>query len=384
MKKRVSLILASVLSLVTLFSGCNGGGSSTTNTTAGADTTQAVDTTVAPNTTVAENTTQETSAKLVIGLVTDQGGVNDKSFNQSASTGIDNAVNDFGVEKKIIESKKKEDYEQNLKAFITNKADLICAVGFMMSDAVTNVSKQNPDSKFLYIDGVVDSPNVLNVTFKENEGSYLMGIIAAKMSKSNKIGFIGGVEGELIGRFEAGFAAGVKSINADAGALLENRTLVKYAGSFDDSQKGKELAKSLIDEGCDVIYHAAGGVGIGMFQAVQEARKDGKEVWAIGVDMDQAVTLPDYKDFIISSMMKRVDTATYTATKDLVNNSLVTGKHVELGLKEDGVGIAPTTKDIVPQDILDLVDKYTNAIKEGKFSVPATNEEVKAFTAPTI
>ncbi len=379
MKKSISLILTSVIAMTTLFAGC------TNNNNASTDTTAAQDSTAANTTVAAENTTaSEPSKKFLIGLATDQGGVNDKSFNQAADTGLQNAVKDFGIEKKVIESKKKEEYEQNLQAFVSTKADLIVGVGFMMSDAVTNVSKQNPDSKFLYIDGVVDNPNVLNVTFKENEGSYLMGIIAAKMSKAGKIGFIGGVDGDLIQRFEAGFAAGVKSINQDAGKLLEDRALVKYAGSFDDSQKGKELAKSLIDEGCDVIYHAAGGVGIGMFEAVKEAREGGKEVWAIGVDMDQAVTLSDYSEFIISSMMKRVDTATYTAAKDLVNGTLVTGKHEELGLKEDGVGIAPTTKDKVPQDIIDLVDKYSAAIKDGKITVPAKPDDVKSFTPPTI
>jgi basic membrane protein A len=254
----------------------------------------------------------------------------------------------------------------------------------MMQDALTNVSAQNPNSKFLFIDGVVDNPNVLSVTFKENEGSYLMGIIAAKMSKTGKIGFIGGVDAELIQRFESGFVAGVESINPDAGKLLADRTLVKYAGNFDDSQKGKELANSLIDAGCDVIYHAAGGVGIGMFDAVQAARSSGKDVWAIGVDMDQAVTLPQYASFILSSCMKRVDTATYDAAKDLVNGTLVTGQHKELGLKEDGVGIAPTTSNNVPQDVLDLVTKYQDAIISGQIVVPATLDDLKNFTVPTI
>jgi len=369
MKKGISIILAFVLVFATLFAGCTSGSSGESNTN--------------PST-GESNTNPSTSEKLLVGLVTDQGGVNDKSFNQAANTGLDNAVTDFGIDKKVIESKKLEEYAQNLQAFVSTNANLIVGVGYMMQDAITDISTQNPDSKFLFIDGVVDNPNVLSVTFKENEGSYLMGVIAAKMSKSGKIGFVGGVDGELIQRFEAGFVAGVKSINEDAGNLLADRTLVKYAGNFDDAQKGKELAKSLIDAGCDVIYHAAGGVGIGMFDAVQEARSGGKEIWAIGVDMDQAVTLPDYAEFIISSMMKRVDTATYTAAKDLVNGNLVTGKHNELGLKEDGVGIAPTTSDKVPQDILDLVNKYSDAVKEGKIVVPATIGDAKSFKAPAI
>lgn len=384
MKKSISMILATVMTMATLFAGCGSDAGSSSDTTAAPDTTAASAETTSGDTTAEDTTEAQTSDKIFIGLVTDQGGVNDKSFNQAANSGLEKAKADFGIDTKPIESKQKEEFEQNLQAFIQSNANLIVGVGFMMEDAIKNVSTQNPDSKFLYIDGVVDNPNVLNVTFKEHEGSYLMGIIAAKMSTSGKIGFIGGIDGELIGRFEAGFAAGVKSINPEAGALLENRNLVRYAGSFDDSQKGKELAKSLIDEGCDVIYHAAGGVGIGMFESIKEARDDGKEIWAIGVDMDQSLTLPDYADFIISSMMKRVDTATYTAAQDLVNGSLETGVSKELGLKEDGVGIADTTKDKVPQDVLDLVEKYKNAVVDGTIEVPSSVDAVKEFTPPEI
>jgi len=382
MKKRISLILASVMAMTTLFAGCSPSNTSTETTTAAPATT-----TAAPATTTAApaNTTAAPASKqFSVGLVSDQGGINDKSFNQAANTGLEQAVKEFGITKKVIESKQQEEYEQNLQAFVTQKADLIVGVGYMMQDALTNVSKQNPDSKFLFIDGVVDNPNVLSVTFKENEGSYLMGVIAAKMSKTGKVGFIGGMDGELIQRFESGFAAGVMSVDKNAGALLADRTLVKYAGSFDDAQKGKELANSLIDVGCDVIYHAAGGVGIGMFDAVQAARSAGKDVWAIGVDMDQSVTLPQYAPFILSSCMKRVDTATYDAAKDLVNGALTTGVHKELGLKEDGVGIAPTTNKNVPQDVLDLVTKYQNAIISGQIVVPATLDQLKSFTVPTI
>ena len=161
-------------------------------------------------------------------------------------------------------------------------------------------------------------------------------------------------------------------------------TMVKYAGSFTDANLGYEDAKSLYSSGCDVVYHAAGGVGLGLFKAAKEMKDAGKADWAIGVDMDQAVTVPQYASVILSSMIKRVDTATYDACKDQVNKSFKGGKHIELGLKEDGVGIAPTSSVNTSKDVLDLVKKYKDAIIEGKIVVPSTRDKVASFAVPTI
>ncbi|MEG2256561.1 MAG: BMP family ABC transporter substrate-binding protein, partial [Cetobacterium sp.] len=190
-------------------------------------------------------------------------------------------------------------------------------IGFQLADAVANVAKNNPDANLAIIDSVVEADNVLSVMFKEEEGSFLVGVIAGLTTKTNKVGFIGGKDSDAIQKFEAGFAAGVAAVNPEAAKGLISSdgiatgSTVKYADSFGDVNKGYELAKSLYNEGCDVIYHAAGGVGIGLFQATQELRKDGKEVWAIGVDMDQAVSLPEFADSILTSMVKRVDDSTY-------------------------------------------------------------------------
>lgn len=317
--------------------------------------------------------------KAYIGLVTDEGGINDKSFNQSANEGCLKAKDEFGFKYKAIESSSKEDYEENLESLVDDGANLIYGVGFQMAEAVKNVAQKYPDNKFVIIDSNVDLPNVQSVSFKEHEGSFLVGIIAGLTTKTNKVGFIGGKDFELINRFEVGFAAGVMSVNPEAGKMLADRKTVKYADSFSDVNKGYELGKALINEGCDVLYHAAGGVGIGMFTMVDETVKGGKEAFAIGVDMDQAVALPKYKDIIISSMIKRVDTGTYTAAKELAEDKFEGGKMIELGLAEEGVGIAETTKDKVSADILSKVDKYKAGIMDGKIKVPATLDELKNF-----
>ncbi|WP_461613761.1 BMP family lipoprotein [Clostridium sp. Marseille-QA1073] len=323
-------------------------------------------------------------SEIMIGLATDEGGLNDKSFNQSADEGVKKAVEEFGVEYKPIESKKKEDYEPNLQALVDAGSDLTFAIGFQLDKATESAAKNNPDSKFAIIDATVDAPNVMSITFKEEEGSFLMGVIAGKMTKTNQIGFIGGKDFDTIQKFESGFVAGVKAVNPEAGKLLESPDgkkagkNVKYADSFDDTNKGYELAKALYDSGCDVIYHSAGGVGIGMFKAAKELKDAGKEVWAIGVDKDQAVSVPEYADIILSSMIKRVDVGTYDATKAVVNNEFKAG-HIELGLKDGGVGIAETTEKNTPKEVIDLAKDYEQKMIKGEIKAPATREEAKNF-----
>jgi basic membrane protein A and related proteins len=365
-KKRLIAAISSIALVTTLFAGC-------ASTPA-----------PAPSSTPAP--AAKAGASIKIGLSTDEGGLNDKSFNQSADTGVKKAVTDFGVQYKAVESKTKDDYEPNLDALVnTEKSNLVFGVGFQMHDAITNAAKQYPDTKFAIIDDVVQAPNVESITFKEQEGSFLMGVIAGKMTKTNKIGFIGGKNMPLIEKFEAGFTAGVNSVNPEAakGLLAKNEASlgkeVRYADSFADTTIGSELAKQLYADNCDVVYHAAGGVGLGLFKTAKELTDSGKKVWAIGVDMDQAVSVPEYASIILSSMVKRVDTATYNATKEMVDKNFQGGKAIELGLKEDGVGYAPSSKTNTPADVLALVDKYVAAIKAGTIVAPTTRADALKF-----
>jgi basic membrane protein A len=366
-KKKVIAILTTVALVTTMFVGCG-----TKNEEPKAE---------APK-------TEEAAPKsdIIIGLSTDEGGLNDKSFNQSADEGVEKAKAEFGFTYKSLESTKPEDYTANLESLIEEGSVLTFGIGYQMSDALKEVATSHADKNFAIIDSVVDLPNVTSITFKEQEGSFLMGVIAGKMTKTNKIGFIGGQDGELINRFESGFAAGVKAVNPEAAkGLLSTSTdpknltpgsNVRYAASFGDAAKGYELAKSLYQGGCDVVYHAAGGVGLGLFKAAQELKDSGKEVWAIGVDMDQSLTVPQYADIILSSMMKRVDTATYNEVKAQVNDEFKGGTVVNLGLKEEGVGIAETSDKNVPADILDLVKTYQDKVIAGDIVVPTDRQGV--------
>ncbi|MFD3155860.1 BMP family protein [Haloimpatiens sp. FM7330] len=364
-KKKVVAIIASMAMVASLFVGCGKTKDENANKPA---------------------TEQAQKGKdIKIGLSTDEGGLNDKSFNQSANAGIKEAQKETGVQYFPIESQKKEDYEANLQSLaLDQECDLTFGIGFQMQKAMENIAKANSDKKFAIVDAVVEKPNVQSLMFKEHEGSFLVGVVAAKMSKTNKIGFIGGKDFPLINRFAAGYIAGARAVNPDI------KVVVKYADSFGDTNKGYEIAKTEYNEGCDIVFHAAGGVGIGLFKATKELRNAGKNVWAIGVDQDQAVAITDdkgkpmYDDVILTSMMKRVDTATKQAVLDIVNDKFEGGKTHVFGLKEDGVGIAPSSKKNVPKEVLDLVKKYEDAIKTGKIEVPETKEEAGKFKTDVV
>ncbi|SDY48593.1 BMP family protein [Thermoactinomyces sp. DSM 45892] len=296
-----------------------------------------------------------------VGLVTDTGGLNDESFNQSANMGLQKAKNDLKVDVKAQESKKDDDYVPNLTRFAKDKRNLIWGVGFKFNKALPEVADKFKDSKFAIVDdnlgGKVPS-NVVAVTFKDEEGSYLAGIAAGKTTKTNQVGFIGGITSPLVKKFEAGFTAGVKEANPKA------TVKAVYAESFTDATKGRSLAKSLYDGGADIVYHAAGGVGKGLFDEVK-TRQAGK-YWAIGVDMDQSRLAPEHT---LTSMIKRVDVAVFEITKQAKEGTLKTGTEVNFGLKDEGVGLSKSSK--VSPEVMKQVEEYKQKIIKGEITVPS-------------
>jgi len=302
-------------------------------------------------------------------IVTDTAGLGDQSFNDSANRGLEQAKSELGIAGQVYETSQPSDYEPSLAKAPSQGSDITFAIGFLMTDALANVSAQNTEAKYAIIDSVVEADNVASINFKEEEGSFLVGALAGLMTKSDKIGFVGGLEVPLIKKFETGFRAGVETVNPDA------QVLVTYAGDFNDPGKGKEIALSQYADGADVIYHASGGTGIGVFQAAQEK---GEGFWVIGVDSDQYELAPDN---VLTSMIKRVDTAVYETIKDVKEGNFKSGITI-LGLKEDGVGLAPTTSNNTPQDVIDQVNALGDRIIAGEFTVPTTDEELASFTPP--
>ena len=305
---------------------------------------------------------------LKIAMVTDVGGVNDQSFNQSAWEGLQKAKKDLGVKASYQESKQDADYQANLETLYDGGNDLIWGIGFKMADAVLKAAKQNPKQKYAIIDysyGDKTPSNVVGVMFKAEEGAFLAGYIAAKMSKTNSIGFIGGMSVPIIHAFQYGFKAGAKFANKKINILEQ------YSESFTDAAKGKAIANQMISKNADVVFHAAGAVGDGVIEAAKEKNK-----MAVGVDRDQNYLAPKN---VITSSMKRVDNAIFEVVKDLKDGKFQGGTTVNYGLKDGAVDIAPTTSKMIPADLLKEVTELKKKIADGKIKIPADEKSFASF-----
>lgn len=313
------------------------------------------------------DTTEQTS-EIKVGLAYDIGGRGDKSFNDSAAEGLDEAASTLGLPTpKELSPSKDEDREANLKLLAEGGFNPIIGVGFAYADSVTLVAEANPDITFATIDTVVDLPNVRNNVFAEQEGSFLVGAAAGLKTSSKKIGFIGGVETELIKKFEAGFVAGVKKTSPDSTVQVKYITPDGDFTGFNDPAKAKEIAAAMYEGGVDIIFHAAGGSGTGLFDAAVAAG-DGK--WAIGVDSDQYLNAsPDQQKHILTSMIKRVNVAVRDTIQAFADGD-TEGKTVVLDLKADGVGYSTSGGYI--DDITSQLDELKDKIIAGEIEVPTS------------
>ncbi len=346
-----------------------------------------------------------------IGLVTDVGGRGDQSFNDGALRGLESwaagkrystrgyealpaaelaksvpddlkataTIAPLPVEPVVLQAKQQEDYEPNLQLLVDDGAKLSIAVGFMLENAVESSAKKNPGAHFLLIDSpILDKdgkpyplPNVKSVTFREHEGTFLVGALAGLATRTNVVGFVGGMQIPLIRRFEAGFRAGVMTTNPEAAKNM----LVGYTGSFDKVEAGKQVAQDMISKSADVLFHAAGSDGLGVITAAREAKK-----WAIGRDSDQHHVAPDA---VVTSFIKHVDYAVYQAVAEVSAGKFAAGQ-VELGLKEGGVGYSPLGLDKLPnkEAIVAQVEALRKMIVDGQIKVPASAEELASFKPP--
>lgn len=298
-----------------------------------------------------------------VGLITDVGGVNDGSFNQSAWEGLQAAVDKYGIEANYLESKTDADYNPNIETFIDEEYDLIISVGYMLADATKAAAEANPDTKFAIIDdSSIDLPNVTSLMFKQAQASYLVGYVAGLMTETNNVGFVLGMANETMNQFGYGFCAGVLDANPDATVQQFN------ANSFADSAAGKTAANTAITNGADIVFHAAGLTGLGVIEACQEAGK-----YAIGVDSDQSPIAPNT---IITSAMKRVDNAVEDTVASLVAGTLEGGVKT-YDLSVGGVDIAPT-QDLLPAEVVSAVEEVKEKIMNGDIVVPENQADFEA------
>ncbi|NYV27884.1 BMP family ABC transporter substrate-binding protein [Streptobacillus felis] len=305
---------------------------------------------------------KEVSTAKKIAIVYSTGGKGDKSFNDSAYMGIQQAIKDFGIEVSEYEPKDTSDEAKNVLSEYaqTGEYELIIGIGFTITEALIAVGEEYPNQKFVMIDDVIEGKdNVLSIVYDEQEGTFLTGALAAMMTKTNTIGFIGGVEAPVIYRFATGYFQGAKYIKPDINVLI---SYINGSDSFNDPVAAKQLTEVIISKGADVVMHAAGASGSGVFKAVEEMK-----VYGIGVDSNQDGEVPGY---ILTSMIKRVDTGVYESIKSVLNNEFKGGVKY-LGVKDNGLGVTDFefTRDIIGQENIDKINSIIEDIKSGKIVV---------------
>ncbi|MSU89546.1 BMP family ABC transporter substrate-binding protein [Rhodobacteraceae bacterium 2CG4] len=297
-------------------------------------------------------------------VIFDLGGKFDRSFNQASFEGAERFKEEFGVDYREFEIQSDAQREQALRRFAQQGNNPIVVAGFAQASAMEAVAAEFPDTDFTIIDAVIDLPNVRSVVFKEHEGSYLVGMLAAMASESGTVGFVGGMDIGLIRKFACGYVQGVKAVNPDA-TVIQNMTGTTGA-AWNDPVKGGELARNQIDQGADVVYHAAGGTGRGVLQAAADNGALG-----IGVDSNQNYLHPGE---VLTSMLKRVDVAVYDAFKDAQDGNFSAGVQV-LGLAENGVGYAVDENN---EDL--LTDEMKTAVEDAKAKIISGEIEVHDYT----
>lgn len=310
-----------------------------------------------------------------VGIVFDIGGKNDRSFNAAAWEGVKRAQQELGITLRDVEPGNPMSIEPAMRAFAERGFDLVIGVGFAQGPIMQRVAKDFPDTKFAIVDGVIfeddgktPKKNVASLVFREHEGSYLVGMIAAAKSKTGTLGFLGGMDIPLIKRFQKGYEEGAKAVNPDI------RIIDNYVGATDSAWnnpgKGKELAMAQIGKGADVIFTAAGNSGLGAFDAVEQYGRDENGMankFVIGVDSNQNMVKPGY---VLTSMVKRVDNAVFDVVKEVMNGRFQGGFHV-FGLDKDGVIYAmdDNNRSLIPADVIERVEAARTKIVAGEIKV---------------
>ncbi|WP_331713722.1 BMP family lipoprotein [Lentibacillus sp. JNUCC-1] len=375
MKKRF-ILLALLIAMGMIIAACGGG-----NDNGGDNNTSGNEGNSGDNTenNAAGNDSEGGDTDFTVAMVTDVGGVDDKSFNQSAWEGIQAWGEEHGLSKgegyDYAQSNTDADYIPNLQQLTRADYDLIYGIGFKLENGIEEIAKQNPDKHYGIVDSVVDQPNVVSIGFADNESSFLVGVAAAMKTNTDKIGFIGGTESDIIEAFEVGFRAGAKSVNPDIDIS------VQYAGGFDKADEGKLIASSMYNEDRDIIFHAAGGTGNGLFNQAKDLKKNDpeREIWAIGVDRDQHEEGQIGDDNItLTSAVKRVDNAVQEVSNMAMEGNFPGGEMLRFDLSDEGVGYT-TTNEAMTDEIVEKVEEWKEKITSGEVEVPSKYDGLEEY-----
>ena len=326
--------------------------------------------TATPTQEVTQQPTQETKPAFKVGMVTDMGGIDDKSFNATAWKGVEMAIKDLGIDGSYLESQQQTDYATNITQYIKQGANLIVTVGFLLADDTAKFAAENPNVNFAIVDNSSLGPNVRGLTFSTDQAGFLAGYVAAAATKTGKVATFGGINIPPVTIFMVGFEAGVKYYNQQKGTNVQvlgwdtAKNNGVFAGNFESTDDGRRIAEEFMSEGADVVMPVAGPVGLGSAQAVQEHGN----AWVIGVDTDWTISAAQYKDVVLTSVMKNMDVAVYDTIKLVMDPNFkgFNGENYVGTLANNGVGIAPVAAGAVPADVLKEIETLKQGIIDGK------------------
>ncbi|MDE0572659.1 BMP family ABC transporter substrate-binding protein [Demequina sp. B12] len=326
------------------------------------------ETTTTDSTSGTENTAAAESVDFKACMVSDSGGFDDKSFNQSAFEGLERAESELGVEIVTAESTSESDFGPNLEAQVAAGCDLIITVGFLLSQATVDSALENPDVHYAIIDdladndfdGTIDAPNIKPITFETDEAAFLAGYAAASATGSGTVGTFGGLEIPSVTIFMNGYAAGVEYYNENAGGDVQVLGLDSFSGGFEDQTQGQNITQGFLDQGADIVMPVAGPVGLGAASAIQSAG----DAWLIGVDSDWTQTAPDYADIVFTSVLKNIANSVFDTIDETVNSGFSTDPYLGT-LENEGVGVSDFADGTVSDEVLAELDTIREGIIAG-------------------
>lgn len=385
MRKHHSSMVAVLAVLMLILAACqSGSGSSASGAPSAASASASTAESEAPSESATESESMAPAADMKACQVSDTGGIDDKGFNQNAYAGLERAEEELGAEINFLESTAATDYERNINTFIDEGCDLIITVGFLLGDATAAAAEASTDQLFSIVDFAYDPPfdNVQGLVFDTKSASMLAGYLAAGMSQTGTVGTFGGIQIGPVTDFMIGFEAGVNFYNDENGTEVDvigwdsASGEGTFTGDFENQDNGRQTAEALIQEGADIIFPVAGPVGLGAMAAVQDS---GGDALYIGVDVDQAISVAEYEDIMLSSVLKRIDNAVFASVEDALDGAFEETLYVGT-LENEGVGLAPyhAFEDEVPQELTDGIE----ALQESLISGDVTADEWSGAPAP--
>ena len=315
---------------------------------------------------------QKDDSTFSVTMVTSDGGINDQSFNQSSWEGLQKFAEETGSEVRYIESKQPSDYLTNLDRATDSYPDLIWGIGYTFADPILTIAKANPDMSFAIVDNAYDDTpfNVTGVVFRAEESSFMAGYIAGMSTKTDKVGYVGGMKSAINDQFQYGYDAGVAYAAKERGVKIE--VMNQLVESYTDAAKAKAIANKMFSQGADIVFHSAGGAGQGV---IESAKDNGK--YAIGVDRDQSYLAPDN---VLTSALKNVDTAVELVCQEKMDGQDIGGQTLSFGLSDDAVGIPTENKNMDPE-VYEKAMEVRQKIISCEIKVPATEEAYNAYAA---